>query len=396
VTKLEKFRRIQYGRQTIEEDDYESILKVLKSDFLTQGPTNELFEKKVANFCQSEYALSFNSATSALHVACLVLGLNKKDILWTSPISFVASANCGVYCGAKIDFVDIDPYTYNISVDALEEKLLIAEKIGTLPKILVVVHMAGQPARMSEIKALGDKYNFKIIEDASHALGSTYQNTNTGCCKYSDITVFSFHPVKIITTGEGGMMTTNLHDIYDKAKMLRSHGINKNPNNFLSESHGPWFYEQVNLGFNYRLSDINAALGISQLRKIKKFIKKRNELANNYAKLLNNEKIALPKVLENCYSSFHLYIINLKTHEMSISQTEVFKRLIEKGIMVNLHYIPIHLQPFYQRKFGFKLGDFPFAEKYYSCAVSLPIFPLMSKIDQEYIVNAVNTIVTRY
>lgn len=364
---------IPYGKQEITQEDIDSVTEVLKSDFLTQGPKVPAFEESIKAYTSAKNALAFNSATSALHVGCLALDLGPGDILWTTPISFVASANCGLYCGAQVDFVDIDPRTYNLCPLKLEEKLSKAQKTGKLPKVVVAVHLCGQSCDMEKIHALSVIYGFKIIEDASHSIGGKYKNKIIGSNYYSDITIFSFHPVKIVTTGEGGVLTTNCSDIARKAALLRSHGITRDIDLFTEESHGPWYYEQIDLGFNYRMTELQAALGVSQMQKLDDFVAQRNILAKEYNKNLSQFPLTLPYQLEDTYSGLHLYVIRLKLGEIDKTHKEVFLELRQKGIGVNLHYIPIHTQPYY-KKMGFKQGDFPEAETYYSEAISIPMF----------------------
>jgi len=382
---------IPYGRQYIDEEDIESVVNTLRSDYLTQGPKISEFEAALSKFCGSKYGVAVNSATSALHLSCLALGLKAGDYVWTSPNSFVASANCAIYCGAEIDFVDIDPKTYNMSADELETKLISAEKEGKLPKIVIPVHFAGQPCDMQKIHNLSKKYGFYIIEDASHAIGSTYFNTKTGSCIFSDITVFSFHPVKIITTGEGGFVTTNCSDVYKKISLLRSHGVTRDFELLENKSEGSWFYEQKELGFNYRITDIQASLGISQLKKLDSFISKRRNIARIYNNSIENSLIVKPYNQKNIVSSMHLYPITLNLGALSVDRKEVFNYFIKNGVAVNVHYIPIHVQPFY-KKLGFKIGDFPIAEDFYSKAISLPIFPSLKIEDQLKIIELVNKI----
>ena len=382
---------IPYGKQEISEDDINAVVAVLRSDFLTQGPMVPLFENSVAAYCNSSYAIAVNSATSALHIACLALSVGSGDILWTTPITFVASANCELYCGASVDFVDIDPSTYNISVECLKEKLILAKAQGKLPKVLVVVHMCGQSCDMASIFALANKYDFKIIEDASHAIGGKYQDVLIGSCLYSDITIFSFHPVKIITTGEGGVAVTNNIKLAEKMRLLRSHGITREPREMEGTLAGPWYYEQIELGFNYRMTDIQAALGVSQLQRINTFVAKRQAIAANYEDLLQGLPIQLPKNINGIYNSYHLYIIRLVLNDINKTHKQVFQELRDCGIGVNLHYIPVYLQPYY-KKLGFIKGYCKEAEKYYSEAISLPIYPGLLQEEQLKVVNSIKEI----
>jgi UDP-4-amino-4,6-dideoxy-N-acetyl-beta-L-altrosamine transaminase len=383
---------IPYGKQSIDGADIEAVIDVLRSDFLTQGPRVPEFERIVSNKVGAKYGLATNSATSALHIACMSLGLGEGDFLWTSPISFVASANCGLYCGAKINFVDIDLETYNICVRSLEEKLEVARRLNRVPKVLVVVHLCGQPCDMSRIHELALEYDFKIIEDASHAIGAKYKDSYVGNCEFSDITIFSFHPVKIITTAEGGMAVTNDIVLAKRMDLLRSHGITRDESMFTRESHGGWYYEQVGLGYNYRMNELQAALGISQMEHLDTFIAKRHELAKRYDSNLVGLPIELPISLENSSSSMHLYVIRLKLKAMSLDKKQLFAKLMSHGISVNVHYIPIHTQPFY-RAMGFDWGDFPAAETYYSEAMSLPLFPSMTVEQQDYVIATLSKII---
>ncbi len=381
---------IPYGKQQITEEDIKAVTDVLQSPYLTQGPVVPIFEEKVSSYVGSKYGIAVNSATSALHIACLALDLAEGDILWTSPITFVASANCGLYCGAKVDFVDIDPKTYNICIKSLEAKLHHARLNSQLPKILIPVHLSGQSCDMKRIKELSIEYGFKIIEDASHAIGGNYRDTMVGSCSYSDICVFSFHPVKIITTAEGGLATTNSPKIAEKLNMLRTHGITKDKQTFLQNNHGPWYYEQQLVGFNYRMTEIQAALGISQMDRINEFIDARNELANRYNSLLKDLPLKLPSMQEETFSSYHLYIIRLKLDLIKKTHLEVFTQLRENGIGVNLHYIPVFMQPVYQ-KLGFNEEDFPESKSYYQEAISIPIFHGMSFNEQDRVVEALTS-----
>lgn len=381
---------IPYGRQNINQNDINNVISVLKSDFLTQGPVVMAFEKELAKFANSKYAVTVNSATSALHIACLTLGLKKGDILWTSPISFVASSNCALYCEAEVDFVDICPHTYNMSIIELEKKLIKAKKLNKLPKIVIPVHLAGQSCDMEKIFLLSKKYNFRIIEDASHAIGGKYKGKNIGNCTYSDITIFSFHPVKIITTGEGGAILTNHEELCGKAQQLRSHGITRNPAEMSKPIDGPWYYEQIDLGFNYRITDLQAALGLSQLKRISTFIKRRYQIVALYNKLLANTNLILPHQDIKTKSSYHLYIIRVPSTS-NLVRRELFERLRANGILVNLHYIPIYKHPYYQSNFKFKETDFPESEKYYAEAISLPIFYDLKDSEVNKIVKILNT-----
>jgi len=380
---------IPYGRQDISKEDIAEVVETLKSDFLTQGPKTPLFEKIVADYCGSKYGIAANSATSALHIACLALGLTKGDSLWTSPNSFVASANCGLYCGAKIDFVDIDPLTYNLSTEALEKKLIQAKQDNKLPKIVIPVHFAGQSCDMQKIHSLGKEYGFKIIEDASHAIGGSYLKNKIGMCEYSDITVFSFHPVKIITTAEGGLATTNDRGLFESMQLFRTHGVTRDPKLMTKETEGAWYYQQVDLGFNYRMTELQAALGISQMRRLDEFVNKRNILKNRYDQLLSELPVIKPHQSNNITSALHLYPIQIDTNKTKVSRHKVFDSLKKGGIGVNVHYIPIHTQPYYQ-EMGFAYGDFPIAETYYSNAISLPLFSQMSSEEQNKVVTTLS------
>ncbi|MFT0849632.1 UDP-4-amino-4,6-dideoxy-N-acetyl-beta-L-altrosamine transaminase [Achromobacter sp. F4_2707] len=379
---------IPYGRQDITQADIDAVVSVLQSDFLTQGPQVPAFEQTVANHVGAKYAVAVNSATSALHIACLALGLEQGDWLWTSPITFVASANCGLYCGAEVDFVDIDPHTYNLCPKALQDKLEIAERQGKLPKVVVAVHLCGQPCDMQAIHALAQRYGIKVIEDASHAIGGKYRNEFIGNCRYSDITVFSFHPVKIITTAEGGMALTNDAELANRMALLRSHGITREPAQMTHEADGPWYYQQIDLGFNYRMTELQAALGNSQMERLDQFVARRHQLANRYDDLLAGLPVTTPWQHPDSYSGLHLYVIRLQLDKITRTHRQVFEALREQGIGVNLHYIPVHLQPYYQRM-GFQAGDFPEAESYYAKAISLPMFQTMTEAQQDEVVAAV-------
>ena len=376
---------IPYGRHEITKEDIEAVIKVLESDFLTQGPQVPKFEEVIANYCGAEHAIAVNSATSALHLACLALGLAKGDHLWTSPISFVASANCGHYCGANVDFVDIDPDTYNLCPKALERKLSTAKKEKCLPKIVIPVHLAGQSCDMESINSLSKEYGFKIIEDASHAIGGKYLDQPIGSCNFSDVAVFSFHPVKIITSAEGGIATTRNTEIAEKMLMLRTHGIIRNENQMTRESDGDWYYEQLDLGYNFRMNDLQAALGISQFNKLEKIVSRRHYLAERYDNLLSDFPIKLPFQNPNSFSSYHLYPILLNDVN---KHKRVFSKLRAKGIGVNLHYIPIYRHPYYKKDKQF-YNSFPMAEMYYSRAITIPLYPALSEHDQDFVIESI-------
>ena len=378
---------IPYGRQQVTQADIDAVVDVLRSDFLTQGPHVPAFERAVSSKIGVEYAVAVNSATSALHIACLALGVADGDWVWTSPISFVASANCALYCGAKVDFVDIDPETFNVSPQALEEKLLLAQVEGRLPKVVVVVHMAGQSCEMAAVRELSRRFGFKVIEDASHAIGARYKAEYVGNCAYSEITIFSFHPVKIITSAEGGMAVTNDAAIASRMRRLRTHGITKDTAEMEHRADGSWYYEQLDLGFNYRMNDLQAALGASQHHRLDQYVDARRELASAYSQHLLELPVKLHQEANGCRSSFHLYIIRLDLEKITKTHGTVFESMRKAGVGVNLHYIPIHLQPYYQRM-GFKRGQFPHAEKYYSEAISLPIYPTLSYEKQGQVISA--------
>lgn len=382
---------IPYGKQDISQQDIDRVVEVLNSDFLTQGPQVPAFENALAEYTGANYALAVNSATSALHIACLALELGQGDWLWTSPITFVASANCGLYCGARVDFVDIDPKTYNMCPKRLEEKLIKAQADDRLPKVVVPVHLCGQSCDMVAINKLAKEYGFKVIEDASHAIGGRYRDQPIGNCEYSDITVFSFHPVKIVTTAEGGSALTNQKNLADKMSLLRSHGITRDPELMCRESHGGWYYEQIGLGFNYRMTELQAALGVSQMKRLDEFVTARHRLAARYYEKLASLPVVLPHQLENTYSGLHLYVIRLKLDEIKLSHREVFDALRANGVGVNLHYIPVHTQPYYQAK-GHRLGDYPESERYYQEAISLPMFHAMTEQQQDEVVQVLTKI----
>ncbi len=374
---------IPYGRQDISEDDIATVVDVLRSDFLTQGPAVPAFERTVAASCGAAHAVAVNSATSALHIACLALGLGPGDRLWTTPITFVASANCGLYCGAEVDFVDIDPLTYNLSVEHLAAKLALAEKSGSLPKVLVPVHMCGQPCDMEAIHSLGQKYGFRIIEDASHAIGASFQGEPVGNCRYSDITVFSFHPVKIVTTGEGGVAVTNDAKLAASMALLRSHGITRDADLMTQAPEGPWYYQQIALGFNYRMTDIHAALGTSQMARLTQYVERRDALARKYDACLAQLPLKLPKRVGNRSSAWHLYVVRVPASD----RLAVFNAMRSAGIAVNVHYTPVHLQPYY-RRLGFEIGQYPHAEAYGAEAITLPLHLGLSVADQNVVVAA--------
>jgi UDP-4-amino-4,6-dideoxy-N-acetyl-beta-L-altrosamine transaminase len=382
---------IPYGKQSINQSDIDSVVSVLQSDFLTQGLQTPLFEKTVSNYCGSKYGVAVNSATSALHIACLALGLGKGDYLWTSPNTFVASANCGLYCGAKIDFIDIDLKTYNLSIEELEEKLIQAKKDNKLPKIIIPVHFAGQSCDMRKIHSLSQEYGFNIIEDASHAIGGRYLDKPIGGCQYSDITVFSFHPVKIITTAEGGLATTNNKELLTRMQLYRSHGVTRDPKLITKEIEGSWYYQQVALGFNYRMTELQAALGVSQMGRLDEFVAIRHKLRKRYDLLLNGSQIIKPYQDKESYSALHLYPIQINLDEVDKNRQQVFNELRLNNIGVNVHYIPIHTQTYYSQ-FGFRLGDFPNSEAYYNKAISIPIHSGMSVNQQDLVINSINKI----
>ncbi|MDD2914473.1 MAG: UDP-4-amino-4,6-dideoxy-N-acetyl-beta-L-altrosamine transaminase [Gallionella sp.] len=385
---------IPYGRQDISDADIQAVVDVLRSDFLTQGPAVPAFEKAIATYCGAEHAVALNSATSALHVACLALGAGAGDVVWTSPITFVASANCALYCGAQVDFVDIDPHSYNMSVERLSEKLAQAEQSGCLPKIIIPVHLCGQSCDMAGIHALSQRYGFKIIEDASHAVGGKYRGEPIGSGRYSDISVFSFHPVKIITAGEGGMALTNDAQLAERMKLLRSHGITSDVADMLPRATGElWFYQQTALGFNYRMTDIHAALGLSQMQRLDDFVARRHAIAKRYEELLAELPVITHRQHADSYSGYHLYVIRLKQGEIGKTQREVFNAMRAAGIGVNLHYIPVYRQPYYEQM-GFKAGYCPEAERYYTEAISLPIYATLMEAQQDRVAVALREAVS--
>lgn len=379
---------IYYGHQHITEKDIQAVEKVLRSNYLTQGPVIESFEKKVANYCGAKYAVAVTNATSALHIACKAAGLGEGDVLWTSPITFTASANCGRYCGADVDFVDIDDKTYNMSVAELKHKL---ETAVQKPKVVIPVHLAGQSCDMEAIKALADEYGFKIIEDASHATGADYKNTKVGSCCYSDMTVFSFHPVKIVTTGEGGIVLTNNKELYEKLKLYRSHGITRDSDLMTQEADGPWYYQQIELGFNYRMTDMQAALGCSQMDSLDEFVARRRYLVRRYNEKLKDLPLRTPYQSEDTNPSWHIYIIRVDFTKVVLSKKEIFARMRDRGIALNLHYIPVHTQPYY-RNLGFKKGDFPVSETYYEEAITLPLYYDLTDEQQDQIIQALKDV----
>lgn len=381
---------IPYGRQTITEDDIAAVAEVLRSDFLTQGDRVPAFEKALTDWTGAEHAVAVNSATSALHIACMALGLGEGDLLWTTPISFVASSNCALYCGADVDFVDIDPDTCNMSVATLRSKLETARDVGRLPKIVVPVHLTGQVCEMAEIGALAKEFGFRVIEDASHAIGGSYADEPVGNCRHSDITVFSFHPVKIVTTAEGGAAMTNDAELAQKMQLFRSHGVTRDTELMVGENDGPWYYQQVALGYNYRMTDLQGALGVSQMNQLKSSIERRHAIASRYDEAFADLPIAIPRQFPGQHSGYHLYVIRL-TDDHPLDRAAAFEQLRAAGIGVNVHYIPIHLQPYY-RDMGFGLGDFPEAENYYSQAISLPMFPALTDADQAQVIDAVRSL----
>jgi len=378
---------IPYGRHDINQADIDSVVNVLQSDFLTQGSQVSKFEKTVVNYCDADYGVAVNSATSALHIACLALNLGEGDYLWTSPNTFVASANCGLYCGAKVDFVDIDPLTYNLSPEALEKKLIQAKQDHKLPKIVIPVHFAGQSCDMKKIYLLSKEYGFKIIEDASHAIGGKYLDRPIGCCQYSNITVFSFHPVKIITTAEGGLSTTNDKELSERMQLFRSHGVKRDPELMTKEAEGGWYYQQVDLGFNYRMTELQAALGLSQMERLDGFVALRHKCQKRYDELLIDLPVIKPYQDLNSYSALHLYPIKIQLNKVKSTRKEIFEVLRQNDIGVNVHYIPVHTQPYYENM-GFKKGDYPYAESYYENAISIPIFQGLTFKMQDQVVNA--------
>lgn len=384
---------IPYGRQDINEEDIAAVCAVLQSDFLTQGPAIERFERAVAEHCGARHAVAVSNATAALHIACLALDLGPGDLAWTSPNTFVASANCARYCGADVDFIDIDPVSWNLSPALLAQRLDEARALGRLPKVLVPVHFSGQSCDMEEIGRLARECGVAVIEDASHAIGASFLDSAVGCCKYSDCAVFSFHPVKIVTTGEGGIVVTNRDDLAARLLRLRSHGITRDANVMTEKNPGPWHYEQLELGYNYRMTDIQAALGASQMTRLGAFVARRRELAARYDKLLADLPLQLPVQDARGRSSWHLYVVRLRLNQIGRSHRQVFEALRSAGISVNLHYIPVHLQPYY-RALGFAEGYCPEAERYYGEAISLPLYPALSETNQDYIAATLRALLT--
>lgn len=378
---------IPYGRQLISQADIDAVNEVLRSDWLTQGPAVDRFERAAAEFCGARHAVAVSNATAALHIAARALGLGPGDWLWTSPNTFVATANCALYCGANVDFVDIDPATYNLCPQALEAKLKLAKAANRLPKVVAPVHFSGQPCAMEAIAALGKEYGFRIIEDASHAVGGRYGKERIGSCQYSDITVFSFHPVKIVTTGEGGLALTNDSALHRELSLLRTHGITRDESLMESPSEGPWYYQQIGLGYNYRITDFQCALGLSQWQRIDEFIRRRVEIAKRYDAAFAGLPLRTP-AQKHGESAWHLYVIWVDPGPDGTRRRQVIERLRSDGILVNVHYIPVHLQPYY-RRLGFKPGDFPEAERYYAGAITLPMYPALSADEQTYVIDKV-------
>ena len=376
---------IPYGKQDINQADIDAVVKVLQSNFLTQGSQILLFEEMVGNYCGAKFGVAVNSATSALHIACLALGLGNGDWLWTSPNTFVASANCGLYCGAHVDFVDIDPQTYSLCANALEKKLKVAKEKNKLPKIIIPVHFAGQSCDMERIYQLSQEYGFRIIEDASHAIGGKYLDRLVGGCQYSDITIFSFHPVKIITTAEGGMATTNQTELAERMQLFRSHGITRDPKLMIKEADGAWHYQQIELGFNYRMTELQAALGVSQMQRLNEFVEKRHVLQKRYHKKLSDLPIKLPYQSTDSYSALHLYPVQLELEKLTKTRAQVFDKLRANGIGVNVHYIPVYTQPYYE-DMGFDRRDFPEAEAYYNQTISIPLYQGLTVDQQDQVV----------
>ena len=384
---------IPYGRQSLDQADIDAVVEVLKSDWLTQGPTIERFEAAMAERCQAGFGVAVCNATAALHIACLAAGLGEGDVLWTSPNTFLASANCGRYCGADVDFVDIAPLTWNLDVNVLGRKLETAEREGKLPKVLVAVAFSGQSCDMRAIAGLSRRYGFVVIEDASHAVGARYAGRPVGCGEFADMTVFSFHPVKIVTTGEGGLVLTNSPERAEHLRRLRSHGMTRDPAQMDEPSHGPWYYQQIELGFNYRITDMQAALGLSQLSKLDGFLARRRQLVARYQALLGDLPLTLPTCQADAESAWHLYVVRVQTERLTVSHRQVFEGLRAAGIGVNVHYIPVHLQPYY-RDLGFAADDFPEACAYYAQAISLPLYPAMTDEQQDCVIGQLKRLLT--
>ncbi|MDF0532936.1 UDP-4-amino-4,6-dideoxy-N-acetyl-beta-L-altrosamine transaminase [Shewanella sp. A32] len=380
---------IPYGRQAINQTDIDAVIEVLKSDYLTQGPQVPAFERAVCNYTGVEYAVAVSNATAALHIACLALGVGPNDCVWTSPITFLASANCALYCGATVDFVDVDPATGNMSANSLAEKLADAKQKGCLPKVIIPVHLAGHSCDMQRIAELAYAYGVKVIEDASHGIGGSYGGSKLGCCRYSDITVFSFHPVKIITTAEGGMATTKDAALAEKMALLRAHGVVRDKALLTRPDEGDWYYEQQLLGFNYRMTELQAALGCSQMRRIDEFVDRRNQLAERYQQQLHTLPLAIVSPLNDSYSARHLYIVRLPSEK----RKAVFDNMRQLDIQVHVHYFPVHLQPYYQ-SLGFKLGDYPNAEQFYSEILTLPLFPGLKDDNIDFICNNLSALLS--
>ncbi len=378
---------IPYGRQDVDEADVRAVVEVLRSDFLTQGPVVPRFEAAMTTYCGAGHAVATNSATSALHVACLALGVGLGDRVWTSAVTFLASANCARYCGADVDFIDIDPQTCNMSVDDLARRLEQAEQAGKLPKVVIPVHLGGQSCDMAAIHALSQRYGFHIVEDASHAVGGRYRDESVGSCRYSDVVVFSFHPVKIITTAEGGMALTNHAALARRMRLFASHGMTRDVGEMTKASDGPWYYQQIELGYNYRLTELQAALGLSQMQRLDEFVARRHAIARRYDELLAQMPVTPVVQHPDCYSGLHLYVIRLQLERLRRSHREVFELLRAAGIGVNLHYIPVYLQPYYQR-LGFRAGHCPNAENYYSRAISIPMYAQLDAAKQDAVVAA--------
>lgn len=378
---------IPYGRQTISEDDIAAVADVLRSDLITQGPMSDAFEVAVAEYCGAKHAVAVANGTAALHLAVMSMGLGRGGLLWTTPITFVASANCARFVGADVDFVDIDPDTLNISVETLSDKLEAAEKAGRLPDVVVPVHFAGASCDMARIRELADRFSFRVLEDGAHGVGGRYRGDPVGGCRYSDATTFSFHPVKIVTTGEGGLVLTNDDQLADQARLLHTHGVTRDVTKMRGAPDGPWYYQQVALGYNFRITDIQAALGVSQMRRLNEFVARRNEIAAAYLDAFSDLPVRCQTVPSDVLSSYHLFVIELKQHDRS----EVYDRLRDLGVGSAVHYIPVHLQPYY-RDLGFNPGDFPRAEAYYRNAITLPLYPAMTDADRDTVVAAVRQV----